>query len=228
MRWPTFDGWLKRDGSALFRHRVVEIYDYRNVMSTRMARLYAGDALLIADLQNDFLPGGALGIKGGDEIVPVLRGYIDQFHSRGLPIFFSQDWHPPNHCSFREQGGPWPIHCVAGSAGALPPPTFSIPETAIIIRKATLPDKEAYSAFQDTSLHEHLQAAGIGRLFIGGLATDYCVLNTVKDARSLGYHVCLLTDAIKAVNVAWEDGRKAEETMVRLGAIPTSLERLVA
>jgi len=167
-------------------------------------------------------------VTGGDEIVPVLRGYIDRFRSRGLPIFLSQDWHPPNHCSFREQGGLWPIHCVAGSTGALPPPSFPIPETATIVQKATLPDKEAYSAFQDTPLHEHLQAANIGRLFIGGLATDYCVLSTVKDARVLGYHVCLLTDAIRAVNAAWEDGRKAEETMIRLGAIPTRLEGLAA
>ena len=197
-------------------------------MSTTEEKLYAGDALLIADIQNDFLPGGALGIKGGDEIVPILRGYIDRFRSRGLPIVLSQDWHPSNHCSFREQGGPWPIHCVAESTGALPPPSFFIPEKAIIIRKATLPDKEAYSAFQDTPLHEHLQAAGIGRLFIGGLATDYCVLHTVEDARRLGYHVCLLTDAIRAVNASREDGRKAEETMIRMGAIPTRLESLAA
>jgi len=197
-------------------------------MSTIMEKLYDGDALLIVDVQNDFFPGGALGVKGGDEILPVLRGYMDQFQSRGLPIFLSQDWHPPSHCSFLEQGGPWPIHCVAGSVGALPPPSFSIPETAIILQKATLPDKEAYSVFQDTTLHKRLQAAGIRRLFIGGLATDYCVLNTVKDARVLGYHVCLLTDAIRAVNVAWEDGRKAEEAMIRLGAIPTRLESLAA
>jgi nicotinamidase/pyrazinamidase len=193
-----------------------------------MEPLYVGDALLIVDVQNDFLPGGALGVKGGDEIVPVLRGYIDRFRSRGLPIFLSQDWHPSNHCSFLDQGGPWPIHCVAGSTGALPPPLFPIPETATIVQKGTLPDKEAYSAFQDTPLHGHLQAVGIGRLFIGGLATDYCVLHTVKDARVLGYHVCLLTDAIRAVNVAWEDGRKAEEAMIRLGAIPTRLESLAA
>lgn len=193
-----------------------------------MEKLNAGDALLIADVQNDFLPGGALGIKGGDEIVPILLGYIDRFRSRGLPIFLSQDWHPSNHCSFREQGGPWPIHCVAESTGALPPPSFPIPETAIIIHKATLQDKEAYSAFQDTPLHERLQAAGIRRLFIGGLATDYCVLHTVTDARMLGYHVCLLTDGIRAVNASWEDGRKAEETMIRLGAIPTRLESLAA
>ena len=197
-------------------------------MSTIIEPLYAGDALLIVDVQNDFLPGGALGVQGGDEIVPVLRGYIDRFQSRGLPIFLSRDWHPPNHCSFREQGGPWPIHCVAGSTGALPPPSFPIPETATIVQKATLPDKEAYSAFQDTPLYEHLQAANIERLFIGGFATDYCVLSTVKDARVLGYHVCLLTDAIRAVNIAWEDGRKAEEAMVRLGAIPTRLESLAA
>lgn len=117
---------------------------------------------------------------------------------------------------------------MAGSTGAQPPDSFPIPEQATIIQKATLPDKEAYSAFQDTSLHKHLQTAGIARLFIGGLATDYCVLNTVKDARALGYHVCLLTDAIKAVNLAWDDGRKAEEAMIRLGAIPTRLEGLAA
>ena len=190
--------------------------------------LYVGDALLLADVQNDFLPGGALGVKGGDEILPVLCGYMDRFHSRGLPIFLSRDWHPPNHCSFREQGGPWPIHCVAGSTGAQPPDSFPIPEQATTIHKATLPDKEAYSAFQGTSLHERLQTAGVARLFIGGLATDYCVLNTVKDARVLGYHVCLLTDAIKAVNLVWDDGRKAEEAMIRLGAIPTRLEGLTA
>ena len=193
-----------------------------------MEPLYVGDALLIVDVQNDFLPGGVLGVTGGDEIVPVLRGYINRFQSLGLPIFLSRDWHPPNHCSFREQGGSWPIHCVAGSTGALPPPSLPIPETATIVQKATLPDKEAYSAFQDTPLHQHLQAAGIGRLFIGGLATDYCVLHTVKHARVLGYHVYLLTDAIKAVNVAWEDGRKAEEAMIRLGSIPTRLESLAA
>lgn len=197
-------------------------------MSTMMEPLYVGDALLIVDVQNDFLPGGALEVMGGDEIVPVLRGYIDRFRSRGLPIFLSQDWHPPDHCSFREQGGPWPIHCVAGSTGALPPPSFPIPETATIVQKAILPDKEAYSAFQDTPLHKHLQAAGIGRLFIGGLATDYCVLNTVRDARVLDYHVCLLTDATRAVNADPDDGRKAEEAMIRLGAIPTRLESLVA
>jgi len=195
-------------------------------MSKLPVELHAGDALLIVDVQNDFLPGGALGVTGGDEILPILASYINRFQSRGLPIFLSRDWHPSRHCSFHEQGGPWPTHCVAGSNGAQPPASFPIPEQATIIQKATLPAKEAYSAFQDTPLHKLLQAAGITRLFIGGLATDYCVLNTVKDARRLGYQVCLLIDAIRAVNVARDNGRKAKEAMIRLGAMPTGLEYL--
>jgi nicotinamidase/pyrazinamidase len=190
--------------------------------------LEPGDALLVADVQNDFLPGGALGVRGGDQIVPVLLEYIARFDARGLPVFLSRDWHPPHHCSFREQGGPWPVHCVAGSPGSLPPPAFQAPPSAAIIHKATAPNKEAYSAFQDTRLDEQLRAARVRRLFIGGLATDYCVLNTVRDARGLGYEVCLLMDGIRAVNVQPDDGRKAEEEMVRLGAVPVRLENLAA
>ena len=197
-------------------------------MTTSAITLQSGDALLVADVQNDFLPGGALGVQGGDQIISVLLEYIARFHSRGLPIFLSRDWHPSHHCSFRERGGPWPIHCVAGSPGSLPPPAFQAPSTAIIIHKATAVDQEAYSAFQDTSLDKQLRAARARRLFIGGLATDYCVLNTVKDARILDYEVCLLMDGIRAVNVHPDDGRKAEEEMIRLGAVPTRLENLAA
>jgi len=193
-----------------------------------MISLTPHDALLIADVQNDFLPGGALGISGGDAILPVLLTYVHRFHARGLPMFLTRDWHPANHCSFRERGGPWPAHCIAGSFGSLPPRTFEVPQSAVIIYKAIDPEEEAYSAFHHTSLHRHLQALGVRRLFIGGLATDYCVLNTVKDARALGYDVCLLTDGIKAVNVHPDDGRKAEEEMTALGAIPLHLESLAA
>jgi nicotinamidase/pyrazinamidase len=188
----------------------------------------AGDALLVADVQNDFLPGGALGVQGGDQILPVLLAYIARFHGSGLPIFLSRDWHPPDHCSFRDQGGPWPSHCIAGTPGSLAPPAFQAPASAIIIHKATARDREAYSAFQDTGLEEHLRVSRVRRLFIGGLATDYCVLNTVKDARRLGYEVCLLMDGIRAVNRHPDDGRKAEEEMVRLGAAPIRLENLAA
>lgn len=189
-----------------------------------MESLTTHDALLVADIQNDFLPGGALGIREGDEIVPVLLNYIDRFHSKGLPIFLTRDWHPPNHCSFRSQGGPWPPHCIAGSPGSLPPRAFETPLSAVIIYKAIDADREAYSAFQDTALGRHLKAIGVQRLFIGGLATDYCVLNTVKDARAAGYEVRLLMDGIKAVNLQPDDGPKAEQEMIRLGAVPVRLE----
>lgn len=193
-----------------------------------MVTLTASDALLVADIQNDFLPGGALGIGGGDTIIPILLNYIRRFHTRQLPIFLARDWHPPNHCSFRDQGGRWPAHCIAGTPGSLPPPTFETPASAVIVYKAIDPDQEAYSAFQHTALNRHLRALGIGRLFIGGLATDYCVLNTVKDAVALGYDVYLLMDGIKAVNVRPDDGRLAEQEMIRLGAAPVQLETLAA
>lgn len=193
-----------------------------------MEQLKADDALIVADVQNDFLPGGALGIKDSDVIVPVVLAYIRRFHSRGLPIFLTRDWHPSNHCSFKSQGGPWPVHCVAGSHGSLPPLNFETPPSAVVIYKAIDPDKEAYSAFQNTTLHRHLQALRARRLFIGGLATDYCVLNTVRDACNLGYQVRLLTDGIKAVNVQPTDGRDAEREMIELGAVPIRLEALAA
>jgi nicotinamidase/pyrazinamidase len=193
-----------------------------------MEILIPNDALIIADLQNDFLPSGALGIGGSNEIVPTLLNYLRRFQARGLPIFLTRDWHPPNHCSFRDQGGPWPVHCVAGTPGSLPPPAFEAPASAVIIYKAIDQNQEAYSAFQHTPLNRHLLALHIRRLFIGGLATDYCVLNTVKDALALGYAVCLLMDGIKAVDLQPDDGRRAEQEMIRLGALPVQLETLVA
>jgi nicotinamidase/pyrazinamidase len=193
-----------------------------------MERLTANDALLLTDLQNDFLPGGALGISGGDEIIPILSRYLSRFQAQGLPVYLTRDWHPANHCSFRTQGGPWPVHCVAGSPGSLPPPSLATPASAVIIYKAIDPDREAYSAFEHTALDRHLRALGVRRLFIGGLATDYCVLHTVRDARALGYDVRLLMDGIKAVNLRPGDGRRAEEEMIGLGAVPVRWETLAA
>lgn len=191
-----------------------------------MVMLTLHDALLIVDIQNDFLPGGALGISDGDKIISVLANYVRRFHAQGLPIFLSRDCHPPDHSSFRPQGGPWPVHCIVGSVGSLPPPSFVTPPSAVVIYKAIDQDQEAYSAFQHTALDRHLRALNTQRLFIGGLATDYCVLNSVKDARTLGYDVCLLMDGIKAVNLQAEDGRLAETEMIRLGAVPVRWETL--
>lgn len=195
---------------------------------TTRRQLEPGDALLVTDIQNDFLPGGALGIEGADAVVPVLADYLHRFEARRLPIFLTRDWHPPEHSSFRSRGGPWPPHCVAGTPGSLPPKNFPQPPSAVIIYKAIDRDQEAYSAFQGTALDRHLRSARVCRLFIGGLATDYCVIHTVKDARALGYGVCLLLDGIRAVNVHAGDGRRAADDMLGLGAIPLTLEELAA
>jgi nicotinate phosphoribosyltransferase len=150
--------------------------------------------------------------------VPILNCYLDKFQEQSLPVYASRDWHPPDHCSFTGQGGPWPAHCVQTTEGAKFADTLALPESVEIISKAWLPDQETYSAFQKTNLNEKLKAGNIGRLFVGGLATDYCVLNSVKDAIQLGYTVFLLENAIRAVNVHPEDGRKAIEEMTRMGA----------
>jgi len=191
-------------------------------------RLEPGDALLIVDVQNDFLPGGSLAVPRGDEVVPVLRRYVALFEANHLPIFASRDWHPADHCSFRERGGPWPPHCIASTPGAELARDLALPPAAILISKADKPDKDAYSAFEGTPLHDLLCARGVRRLFVGGLATDYCVLNTVRDAVALGYAVVLLTDAIRAVNVRPDDGANAVAEMQQLGVRPACLEELAA
>jgi len=187
-----------------------------------------GDVLLVTDIQNDFLPGGRLAVAGGDEVVPVLNRYIDAFVAQGLPVFATRDWHPEGHCSFYAQGGPWPVHCVVGTPGAAFATTLKLPPDTTVISKATLQDQEAYSSFHGTDLDSRLRAAGIRRLFLGGLTTDYCVLNTVRDARQLGYDVLVLADAIRAVNVLPGDGQRAEEEMASLGARFITLSGLAA
>jgi nicotinamidase/pyrazinamidase len=191
-------------------------------------KLQPGDVLLVTDIQNDFLPGGSLAVAGGDAVVPVLNRYIDAFVAQGLPVYATRDWHPAGHCSFHAQGGPWPVHCVAGTHGAAFAATLALPPDSTVISKATSPDREAYSSFQGTDLDGRLRAAGIHRVFIGGLATDYCVLNTVRDARRLGYAVMLLTDAIRAVEVQPGDGTRAEAEMTGLGAQRMTLKGLAA
>jgi len=188
--------------------------------------LKSGDALVVVDVQNDFLPGGSLAVPGGHEITPVINRYIELFQSKGLPVFATRDWHPHGHCSFVEQGGPWPVHCVEGTKGSQFAPDLRLPDSTIVISKAVTVENDAYSGFEGTDLNERLQAAGIRRLLIGGLATDYCVLNTVKDALKNGYTVLVLQDAIRAVNVEPQDGEKALEEMARLGAVLVEFENL--
>ena len=170
-----------------------------------------GDALVVVDLQNDFLPpAGSLAVPGGDEVIPPLNRAIEIFESHALPIYFTRDWHPASHCSFVAQGGPWPPHCIAGSTGAEFSQQVRFPRQAKIVSKATQVEEDAYSGFQKTNLKDQLNASQITRVFVGGLATDYCVLNTVRDALQHGFEVVLLEDAIRAVNVHPQDGEKAK------------------
>jgi nicotinamidase/pyrazinamidase len=180
----------------------------------------AGDALVVVDVQNDFLPGGSLAVPSGGEVVPVLNRYLERFVRAGLPVFATRDWHPADHCSFGERGGPWPPHCVQGTEGARFAPGLALPPSAVVVSKDTAPDRSTYSAFQGGDLDARLRGRHVRRVFVGGLATDYCVLNTVRDALARGYEVVLLADAIRAVEVAPGDGRRAEDEMVRLGAVP--------
>ena len=187
--------------------------------------LQQGDALLVVDVQTDFLPGGALAVPNGDAVVAVMNGYLSIFSDYGLPIFASRDWHPTEHCSFLEQGGSWPPHCVAETSGAAFAVGLKLPESTAIISKATQREVDAYSAFQDTGLTQQLQERGIRRLFVGGLATDYCVLHTVRDARKAGFEVYLLEDAIRAVEVSRGDGERAVAEMIKVGAVVIGLEQ---
>jgi len=176
-----------------------------------------GDALLVVDVQNDFLPGGALGIKGGDAIMAPINGLLAAWRRRGLPVFLSRDWHPPGHCSFAEQGGPWPVHCVAGTRGAEFAPSLTIAPGDVVISKATRPDRDAYSALDDTPLAEALRERNVRRIFVAGLATDYCVRATGHDARTAGFDVVILMDAVCAVDVHPADGDRALAELAAAG-----------
>ncbi|MDA8364394.1 MAG: nicotinamidase [Gammaproteobacteria bacterium] len=190
--------------------------------------LGTGDALIIVDVQNDFLPGGSLAVAAGDEVVPVLNHYVAAFSDRNLPVFATRDWHPVNHSSFRQWGGPWPSHCVAGTRGAAFAAGLHLPASARVVSKGTDRDKDAYSGFAGTDLDAQLRAASVRRVFVGGLATDYCVLNTVSDALALGYETFLLEDGVRAADVSAGDGDRALAQMRARGARPLAREAIGA
>lgn len=176
--------------------------------------------LIVVDVQNDFCPGGALAVPEGDEVVPVLNGYIEKFARAGAPIIFTRDWHPPDHVSFKAQGGPWPSHCVQNSEGAKFHAQLLVPKQAEIVSKADNPKVEAYSFFQqtDVDLAKKLRERGISRLLVGGLATDYCVKATVLDALERGFETYFLEDASRGVNVNPNDSENAIKEMLSRGA----------
>ena len=175
-------------------------------------------ALILVDIQNDFCPGGSLAVPDGDAVIPPANKIAGRFISLKLPVVLTRDWHPAEHSSFSDFGGMWPSHCIAETKGAEFHGELEIPENALIISKAAGPEKDAYSGFEGTDLDKQLKELGVSELIVGGLATDYCVKNTVLDALSLGYGVTVASDCIRAVNVEPGDGDKAVAEMRSAGA----------
>ena len=185
-------------------------------------------ALVVVDVQNDFCPGGALAVPRGDEVVPVLNRWVEAFTAAGRPVVYTQDWHPAGHISFRERGGPWPVHCVQGTPGAAFHPDLVV--QGVVFRKGFDREREAYSGFDGalargegavdpgTGLAGWLRQQGVRRLYVGGLATDYCVRATVLDGLASGFEVAVLVPAVRAVDVKPGDGERALREMQDKGA----------
>jgi nicotinamidase/pyrazinamidase len=183
-----------------------------------------GSALLIIDVQNDFCPGGSLAVEGGDDVVPVLNRYAEAFASAGLLVIADRDYHPGRTTHFVQFGGAWPPHCVQGTPGAEYHPDLTFPAGTVHIIKGMGAEEDAYSVFQGKATTGQpfdalLAAREITKLYVGGLATDYCVLQTVLDARKAGLDVVVLEDAIRAVNVQPGDGERALAQMREAGAV---------
>ncbi|MDD2835989.1 MAG: bifunctional nicotinamidase/pyrazinamidase [Methanothrix sp.] len=196
-----------------------------------MNSLRLSKALLVVDVQNDFCPGGALGISGGERIIPFLNRYIKYFERENLPIFVTRDWHPKVTKHFEQFGGVWPEHCVEESYGAQFHPELEFPKEALVMSKGMDPEEDSYSAFQSTdssgmALANLLKNLGVSQIYIGGLATDYCVKYSVLDALRGGLEVFILIDAIAGVNLQPEDSNAALEEMVGCGAKKTFLRRI--
>ena len=188
-------------------------------------------ALLIVDVQNDFCPGGALEVRYGDRVVEPLNRAIARFLAEGLPILATRDWHPPVTKHFQQYGGIWPVHCVRDTTGAAFHPALRLPPDAMILSKGTDPERDSYSAFDaatadGTLLERLLEERGIGHLYIGGLATDYCVKASALEALLTGKKVTLLTDAVAGVDLEPGDSERALEMIRQAGGEFCRVEEL--
>ena len=189
------------------------------------------DALVVVDVQNDFCPGGALAVPDGDAVVPVLNRYAERFAAQGAAVFASRDWHPPRTRHFAAYGGVWPPHCVQGTTGAALHPALVLPARTQVVSKGMDPDEDAYSCFQARAeqggdFASLLAAREIQRLFVGGLATDYCVKATALDALRAGLTVVILQDAVRAVDVTPGVGARALAELAAAGAESARLDEV--
>jgi len=174
-------------------------------------------ALIVVDVQNDFCPGGALAVAHGDEVIAPLNKLIEEFLQQGEPVFESRDWHPSETKHFAAYGGTWPVHCVQNTRGAEFHPDL-IDDVHIRVISKGLGDEDCYSAFDGTNLALELRRLGIEEVWVGGLATDYCVKNTVLDALKEGFQVKALEDAMRSVELQPGDGERAIKEMREAGA----------
>lgn len=175
-------------------------------------------ALVVVDFQNDFCPGGALAVAGGDEIA----GRVNRLAASDFDLVVAtRDWHPPDHGSFAPQGGPWPVHCVRGTPGAQLHPALDTGPIDLIVDKGQDPQSDGYSGFEATELEQVLRDQGIDELVVVGLATDYCVKNTALDALRAGFAVTVDAGAVRAVEVEPGDSERALEAVRAAGGAVT-------
>src|ERR1700676_757630 len=160
----------------------------------------AKNALIVVDVQNDFCEGGALAASNTDSLLVPLQEFIEKAKKAGAVIVYTQDWHPPAHSSFKANGGPWPVHCVADSAGAQLKSPLSAQMGDIVIHKGVAVDSAGYSGFEGTELASKLKSLQVNRVSVAGIATEYCVAATGRDAAKAGFGTSVLTDLIRAVD----------------------------
>jgi len=189
-------------------------------MTRENISLQDSDALLVVDPQNDFCPGGALPIPQGDQVIPVINTWIRAALSRGIPVYCSRDFHPREHPSFQEQGGPWPQHCIQDTWGAGFHPHLEVPEQARLVTKGVRFDMDQNSVFQETGLISRLERDGTKRLVVMGLALDVCVRASVLDGLKSGFEMLVILDGCRAVTE--ESGQEAIREMEEAGAICSS------
>ncbi|MFN0072207.1 MAG: isochorismatase family protein [Chloroflexota bacterium] len=186
-------------------------------------------ALVIVDMQNDFLPGGSLPVPGGDKVVATLNRYIELFDSEGRPIIATRDWHPAETTHFQSSGGTWPVHCVQGTSGAEFHGDLNLPDSTVVISKGMGAREDAYSGFQGSdaqgrSLAEVLRSLDVEHLYVGGVATDYCTVATALAALAEGFKVTVLLDTVRGINLKPGDIENALADMARNGANFTTIE----
>lgn len=191
---------------------------------TERFRFQDGDALLMIDIQKDFCPGGALAVENGHLILAAANAWLAQAEQQNVPVYASRDWHPEGHPSFADQGGDWPVHCLQDSDGARFHPDLVLPKDTVVVTKGVRFDQDQTSVFDNTGLAVHLRNEGVRRIFVGGLALDVCVADSVMDALAAGFEVVLITEATRPVEI-----RKVDEVVRRLqsaGATFTNKEAL--